>query len=338
MSSTMESLSLLNPSCNTGSWLSLKKAAPMALRSSPSSLCFDPLGRAHSCRLFAAPTRGLASASISLHRKGSSTRQLVVFAASHEDSKHSEIEVENEKDNIKLGADESQEAWREALASFKEQALKIQSVSQEAYEVYSKKALVILKETSEQLKIQADKAKDDLSEIVKEISEDGKDYLSTAAEQSPEVKEIVETFTSSTDDLSDISKIHDFRVGIPYGLVLSIGGFLGFMVTGSTAAIRFGVILGGSLLALSVISLRSHNKGKQSSLALKGQLVIASILFLREVRLLAQRPSIISVLTAFISGAVGAFYVYRISQDGKQERGSDLGKKAERLESSITIP
>ncbi|XP_030489693.1 protein FATTY ACID EXPORT 3, chloroplastic isoform X2 [Cannabis sativa] len=328
MSSTMESLSLLNPSCNTGSWLSLKKAAPMALRSSPSSLCFDPLGRAHSCRLFAAPTRGLASASISLHRKGSSTRQLVVFAASHEDS-HSEIEVENEKDNIKLGADESQEAWREALASFKEQALKIQSVSQEAYEVYSKKALVILKETSEQLKIQADKAKDDLSEIVKEISEDGKDYLSTAAEQSPEVKEIVETFTSSTDDLSDISKIHDFRVGIPYGLVLSIGGFLGFMVTGSTAAIRFGVILGGSLLALSVISLRSHNKGKQSSLALKGQLVIASILFLREVRLLAQRPSIISVLTAFISGAVGAFYVYRISQDGKQERGSDLGKKAE---------
>ncbi|XP_062073132.1 protein FATTY ACID EXPORT 3, chloroplastic [Humulus lupulus] len=329
MSATIESLSLLNPSRNTGSWFSLKKAVPMALSSSPSALRFDPLLRAHSCRLFAAPTRGLGSVSILQHRQISWTRPLVVFAASHEDSKHSEIEVEKEKDNIKLGADESQEAWREALASFKEQALKIQGVSQEAYEVYSKKALVILKETSEQLKIQADKAKYDLSEIVKEISEDGKDYLSTAAEQSPEVKEIVETFTLSTDDLSDISKIHDFRVGIPYGFVLSIGGFLAFMVTGSTAAIRFGVILGGSLLALSVVSLRSHKKGKPSSLALKGQVAIASIIFLREVRLLTQRPSFISVLTSFVSGTVGAFYVYRISRDGEHERGSDLGKKAE---------
>lgn len=126
--------------------------------------------------------------------------------------------MEKEADEIKLGADESREAWREALASFREQALKIQSISQEAYDIYSKQALVILKETSEQLKIQADKAKHDLSEIAKEISEDGKEYLSTAAEKSPEVREIVETFTLSTDDLSDISRIDDFRVGIPYGM------------------------------------------------------------------------------------------------------------------------
>ncbi|PON60538.1 TMEM14 family [Parasponia andersonii] len=333
MSAVIESFSLLSPNPNpnpsSGSSLSLKKAVPMALYSSSSSLRFDPLLRAHSCRVLAAPTGGFGSGSLFSHRRSSWSPPVVVFAASHEDSKHSEIEVEKEKDNIKLGADESQEAWREGLASFKEQALKVQSISQEAYDIYSKKALVILKDTSEQLKIQADKARQDLDEIAKEISEEGKEYLSTATEKSPEVKEIVETFTLSTDDLNDISKIHDFRVGIPYGLVLSLGGFLSFMVTGSIAAIRFGVILGGSLLALSVLSLRSYKQGKPSPLALKGQAAIASIIFLREARLLAQRPSFISVLTTLVSGAVVAFYVYRISQGGKQQRGSDFGEKEE---------
>jgi hypothetical protein len=126
--------------------------------------------------------------------------------------------VEKEKDDLKLEGEDSQEAWQELLDSFKEQALRMQSISQEAYELYSKKAVVILKETSEQLKVQADKARKDLSEIAKEVSEEGKVYISTAAENSPEpVKEIVETFTTSTDDLKEISKVHDFRVGIPYG-------------------------------------------------------------------------------------------------------------------------
>ena len=96
------------------------------------------------------------------------------------------------------------------------------NVSQEAYEVYLKKATVVLKETSEQLKIQADKASADLSVIAKELGEEGKVYLSAAAENSPEpVKDIVETFaSSSTDDLKDVSKVLDFYVGIPYGNVI----------------------------------------------------------------------------------------------------------------------
>lgn len=130
-----------------------------------------------------------------------------------------DIEVEKDKEDIKLDAEGSQEAWEQVLDSFKEQALKMQSISQEAYEVYSKKAVIILKETSEQLKIQAEKAKHDLSVVAKEISEEGKVYLTSAAENSPEpVKEIVETYTSSTDDLNEISRVHDFHVGIPYGM------------------------------------------------------------------------------------------------------------------------
>lgn len=144
---------------------------------------------------------------------------LVVYMISDSVFIYQNIEVEKQKDAFEAGAEESQEAWKEALASFKEQALKMQSVSQEAYEVYSKKAMVILQETSEQLKIQADKTRHDLTVLAKEISEEGQEYLSTAAEQSPEpVKDIVETFASSKNELKDISKVQDFHLGIPYGM------------------------------------------------------------------------------------------------------------------------
>lgn len=79
--------------------------------------------------------------------------------------------MEKDKDDLKLGTEDSEEAWKQVLDSFKEQALKMQSISQEAYEVYSKKAIIILKETSEQMKIEADKARKDFSVIAKEISE-----------------------------------------------------------------------------------------------------------------------------------------------------------------------
>ncbi|PQQ12084.1 protein FATTY ACID EXPORT 3 chloroplastic isoform X1 [Prunus yedoensis var. nudiflora] len=53
-------------------------------------------------------------------------------------------------------------------------------------------------------------------------SEDSKEYISTAAKNSPEPeKEIVETINSSADDLNDVSKVLDFHVGIPYGPIIS---------------------------------------------------------------------------------------------------------------------
>ena len=123
-----------------------------------------------------------------------------------------------EKNELKQAGKESQEAWEQTLAAFKEQALKLQSMSQEAYEVYSKKAAVILRETAEQLKIQAEEARKDLTAMAKELSEEGREYLTAAAENSPEpVKDVVETFASA-DDLDDVSKVLDFYVGIPYGM------------------------------------------------------------------------------------------------------------------------
>ncbi|KAJ6407661.1 hypothetical protein OIU84_011031 [Salix udensis] len=201
-------------------------------------------------------------------RSGNSlNRPIVAFAASHEDS-HSKIEVEKESEDRKLRGEESEEVWKQALESFKEQALKLQSVSQEAYEIYSKKGMVVLQETSEKLKIQAEKAKSDLGGIAKEFGEDSIELLTVATENSPEpVKEVVETLASSTDNLNDVSKVRDFQLGIPYGLLLSTSGFLSFMLSGSLSSLRFGFILGGILLALSVSSLKSYKRAEPYSLA-----------------------------------------------------------------------
>ncbi|XP_018814379.1 protein FATTY ACID EXPORT 3, chloroplastic [Juglans regia] len=327
MSVTLESLSALNPNPSYVSF-------PSKMSTLVPSLRFDPLLRPRFCRFSVMPKavspKLLGARFLSLEQRNSWKPPVLTYAASHEESNNIDIEVQKDKEDIKLDAEGSQEAWEQVLDSFKEQALKMQSISQEAYEVYSKKAVIILKETSEQLKIQAEKAKHDLSVVAKEISEEGKVYLTSAAENSPEpVKEIVETYTSSTDDLNEISRVHDFHVGIPYGLILSLGGFLSFMLTGSIGAIRFGVILGGTLLSLSILSLKSYGKGEPFPLALKGQAAIASIISLREILMLSQAPSFLSYFTTFISGAVVAFYVYRILLNRKRKRGSNLENQTE---------
>ncbi|KAK2414924.1 protein FATTY ACID EXPORT 3, chloroplastic [Trifolium repens] len=301
---TIDSVSVLNPKPNHNTRLCL-----------PHSSTFHPLLKHN--RAF----------KLSLHSLPFNQRKplTVTFVSPPQhDSDHGEVKVEKGND---VGSDEeSQEAWKQALDTFKEQALKVQGVSQEAYELYSKKAIVIMKDTADQLKIHADKAKQDLSVVAKEITEEGKEYFSSATENSPDVKEIVETFTSPDDDISNISGVRDFYVGIPYGLVLSLGGFLSFMISGSIAAIRFGVILGGVLLALSISSLKSYKKGQPSSLALKaGQTAIAGILFLREFSSVGRGST---YFTASISGAVVAFYVYRLVLEGKTRKGSNLEGEA----------
>ncbi|CAA3008706.1 FATTY ACID EXPORT 3, chloroplastic [Olea europaea subsp. europaea] len=242
--------------------------------SPPSSLGFQALPKSHNYNKLSivarvVQPRGLGVNLVPLRGRNFRERSVFPFAASQEESKPLDIEIE---EGLKEGAEESEEAWKQTLDSFKEQALKMQSISKEAYDVYSKKAMVILKETSEKLKIHADKAKQDLSKIAKEVAEESKKNLATAAENSPEqVKDIVETFASPTDDLNDVSKVRDFYVGIPYGALLCAGGFLSFMLTGSISAIRFRIILGGFLLAISITSLRSWKKGESLPLALKGQ-------------------------------------------------------------------
>ncbi|XP_039131658.1 protein FATTY ACID EXPORT 3, chloroplastic [Dioscorea cayenensis subsp. rotundata] len=227
-------------------------------------------------------------------------------SAPHEESKHSDIGPEEKR--FERESNEPEEDWQKILKTFKEEAIKRKNTSLDAYAKYSKVAMAILKETSVVLKIQADQAKNDLMEIVHEINEEGQGYLSSSPDS---VKEIVEAF-SSPNDLKEISKLQDFHVGIPYGFLLAIGGFLWFMLTGSISAIRFGVILGVALFALSLQSLRLSKSGQSSALLLKSQAAIVAIIFMREWRLYFQKSSFPGLVMTLVSGAVVAFYIYKI--------------------------
>ena len=56
------------------------------------------------------------------------------------------------------------------------------------------------------------------------------------------------------------------------GTFLTVGGFLNFMLTGSTSVLRFGIVLGLALLTLGISSLRSHREGdRRPRLLVKGQ-------------------------------------------------------------------
>ncbi|KAL6574476.1 hypothetical protein OROMI_011761 [Orobanche minor] len=320
MSLRLESITFRNPSPSLN-----RAAAPMALRHAPpASLGFEAFCRAKIDRKVSISAIPTVLGVVTLRQRSVLKRSVSSFAASHEESKARDIDID-EKEDLKMGAQESEEAWQETLASFKQQALKMQSMSKEAYEMYSEKAMIILIETSENLKIQAEKARQDLTVVAKEIAEESKEYLATAAENSPEpVKDIVETFTSSTDEFKDVSKVRDFYVGIPYGALLSVGGFASFMLTGSITAIRFGIILGGTLLALSISSLRSWKRGDFFPLVLKGQTAIATILFLRQVCLLSTSPSIAIFISTLIRMAE---YLHSMSigiSELEGRRGSNL--------------
>ncbi|URD79830.1 non-green plastid inner envelope membrane protein [Musa troglodytarum] len=243
----------------------------------------------------------------------------IPFVASREEPV-SHIELQKEMTDAELKAAVSHEAWQEALKHFKTEAMKVKAVS-EAYQVYTKKAMEILTDTSEKLKIQAEKAQRDLNLIAKEVSEQGKEYLSTATKNSPDsVREIFETYASANE--LNMSSIRDFYLGIPYGSFLSIGGFIYFILTGSIPAIRFGVVLGSIIFALSVSSMRSWKNGKATPLLLIGQTAISAIIFFRQCLLCSQRGSFPNLLMLLISGSMVGFYIYRMVIDGHKARPS----------------
>ncbi|ERN04170.1 protein FATTY ACID EXPORT 3, chloroplastic [Amborella trichopoda] len=253
-------------------------------------------------------------------------RQGIVAAASHEESDHSKIDVEKQS--------KSEEKWKQTLESIKQEAIKMQGISKEAYEAYMQKTKVVLKDTAEQLMIKAEKASRDLALMSEETRAESSEYFLKALKDVPEpLKDVVETYSSHpVTEMKKISDARDFYFGIPYGAFLFLGGFLSFMISGSIPAIRFGVILGGALLALSILSLRAWNRKESSSLFLKGQSAIALLIFLREIRLLCQSPSFLTFIMSLVSGSMVAFYLYRIYLHS-QEKGSSPTKPGPTIES-----
>ncbi|KAH9547482.1 hypothetical protein CY35_11G036100 [Sphagnum magellanicum] len=113
-----------------------------------------------------------------------------------------------------------------------------------------------------------------------------KNFLSYVAENAPDpVKDIAETALKAhyreDESIKQGSKIHDFCLGIPYKVLLVVGGLLGFIITGITVSIRFGVLLGGVILAFSVTSLGAWKQGEYTLWYIQAQTIITRAIFFR---------------------------------------------------------
>ncbi|CAD6236203.1 unnamed protein product [Miscanthus lutarioriparius] len=279
---------------------SLLHAATASLQSSTraGAAAFHPLASAPSLRLARSSFSSSRRLEVSLravspgHRfagRGAPRDRRVVAALAGEQTEGSEVGDDKDNSNGEIKPEEAQEAWKVMLEQFKAEALRMQALSMQAYDVYSKRTREVLLEASEKLKIQADKAHKDLSVIAAEVSQEGQEYLTMAARNSPDsIKDITTTFRA-LGKLNWPSEYEDYHVGIPFGTFLTVGGFLNFMLTGSTSALRFGIVLGLALLALGISSLRSQRKGgRWPRLLVKGQAAIASVIFFREFSVLLQ--------------------------------------------------
>ncbi|KAJ7517282.1 hypothetical protein O6H91_21G016700 [Diphasiastrum complanatum] len=206
-----------------------------------------------------------------------------LLAALEEDSAFVETKVEE----LKKEAEKSKEVFNEAVDKLKDGALKLQDYTKFRYEESAEKTLEILRDTSEQLKKQSEIAVEVLTVTAQETAEKGKENLSLLAETAPDpIKDVAATALDAhfQDKDKKGSKIHDFCLGIPFGGLLVIGGLLGFLITESTSALRFGVMLGGFHLYLSIKSLKVWKQGTSSLPYIKGQAAITLILFVRELR------------------------------------------------------
>lgn len=165
--------------------------------------------------------------------------------------------------------------------------------------------------TVKQLRKESQRAKVNLlvkaEEVAIQAAEIAKDELERASESAPEpIKELAETaiVAHSEEKAKSGAVIHDFCFGIPFGIImevisclilslitsicimlysgalLSAGGLLWFVLTGSLHALRFGFLLGGLLLGISVRSLQMWQAGKSTTryiIAQSGTSIIACL-------------------------------------------------------------
>ncbi|CAO2146725.1 unnamed protein product [Urochloa humidicola] len=149
--------------------------------------------------------------------RGASRVRRVVATFAGEETEGSGVGNDKDTSKEEIKPEEAQEAWKVMLELFKVEALRMQALLMQAYDVYSKRTREVLLEAAEKLKIQADKAQKDLSVIAMEVSQKGQEYLMMVAQNSPNsIKDITMTF-KALGKLNWPSKYEDYHVGIPFG-------------------------------------------------------------------------------------------------------------------------
>ncbi|EPS60887.1 hypothetical protein M569_13914, partial [Genlisea aurea] len=113
------------------------------------------------------------------------------------------------------------------------------------------------------------------------------------------------------------AKIHDFCLGIPFGGLVLSGGLVEFIFSRNAAASGTSMLIGGSLLALSTLSLKIWGQGKSSLPFILGQAVLAFTLLWRNFQSYSLTPKVFpSGLNAAISAAMLCFYAYVVLSGG----------------------
>ncbi|XP_029120923.1 protein FATTY ACID EXPORT 5-like isoform X2 [Elaeis guineensis] len=119
--------------------------------------------------------------------------------------------------------------------------------------------------------------------------------------------------------------MHDFCFTIPYGLLILVGGLVGYARRGSTASLAGGASSGLLLLLAGFVSLKAFEKRRNSYLALILETVCALVLtYVMGQRYLETSKIMPAGLVAALSVLMSGFYLYKIANGG-----NDIPSKAE---------
>ncbi|GBG88428.1 hypothetical protein CBR_g47126 [Chara braunii] len=229
--------------------------------------------------------------------------------------------------------DTSRQLWNEAVVKVKEGAAKTQEYIREKavelkphYEETAERTRLVIAQSTEEMKRQAEKAKEVIVSTAKVVAEQGKEGLAQVVESTPQpIKEIAEVAVTahSSERSKSGAAIHDFCLGIPYGTVLVAGGIFWFIVVGSTNALRFGVGLGGILLASSILSLRAWKAARSSTPFIATSQVISLAIAITEWRRFAVTRAVFpTFFTALFSLGMAVFYAYILLAGGNPPKKS----------------
>ncbi|KAK9715549.1 hypothetical protein RND81_06G172600 [Saponaria officinalis] len=111
--------------------------------------------------------------------------------------------------------------------------------------------------------------------------------------------------------------MHDFCFTIPYGIVMVVGGLIGYAKKGSLVSLAGGSGAGLLLILAGYFSLRSFKKNQNSIFAFIVQTVTATLLtYVMGQRYMETSKIMPAGLVAAISAFMTAFYVYKVATGG----------------------
>ncbi|KAI6690547.1 hypothetical protein NL676_027375 [Syzygium grande] len=111
--------------------------------------------------------------------------------------------------------------------------------------------------------------------------------------------------------------MHDFCFTFPYGLLLVIGGLIGFLRKKSVASLAGGAGAGLLLVLAGYLSLKAFEKRRNSYAALVLETVCAAVLtFVMGQRYVQTSKIMPAGILAGISALMTGFYIYKIATGG----------------------